>query len=265
MHPIERLRYVARASGAEPGLLVQEAAGALAAFASDPAALVTACRRMVDRHPTAAPIWWLCARVLTCGDPRDEAWRAVDEIERDPTVAALGRSLPEGATVCVLGWPERVGAALPRRGDLEVLVVDTLDEGSGFVRALARADVDAVDVPLAGLGAAVRSADLVVLDALAVAPGRALAVAGSLAAAAVAASAEVPVWAVAGAGRCLPMRMWEAMASRLERRGEPWDLDEDVVPLELVTALVGPVGPEPVADGLRRTDCPIAPELLREV
>jgi len=27
--------------------------------------------------------------------------------------------------------------------------------------------------------------------------------------------------------------------------------------------LCGPAGPEPVADGLRRLDCPVAPELLR--
>ena len=47
MHPIERLRYVARAAGEGPGLLAGEAAGALAAFADDPQGLVTACRRLV--------------------------------------------------------------------------------------------------------------------------------------------------------------------------------------------------------------------------
>ena len=83
MHPIERLRYVARASGAEPHALTQEVAGSLARFAGDPAALVTACRRMVDRHPAIGPIWWLCARVLTAGDPADEAWRALDDLHAD--------------------------------------------------------------------------------------------------------------------------------------------------------------------------------------
>ena len=265
MHPIERLRYVARASGAEAGLLVREAAGALAGFSSDPAALVTACRRMVDRHPASGPVWWLCARVLTAGNPGPEAWRAVDEIEADPTIGELTHALPEGATVCVLGWPERIGTVLARRGDVEVLVVDTLDEGSGFVRALQRADVDAVDVSLAGLGAAVVAADLLLLEAFAVSPSHLLGVAGSRAAASVARSAGVPVWVIAGTGRLLPTRMWDALTSRIERQGEPWELDEDIVPLELVDRLVGPAGPEPVTDGLRRTDCPIAPELLREV
>lgn len=265
MHPIERLRYVARASGVDPGMLVQEVAGALAGFAGDPAALVTACRRMVDRHPASGPVWWLCARVLCAGDPRSEAWQAVDDVENDPTTAELANAFPEACTVCVLGWPERFGAAFGRRGDVEVLVVDTLGEGSGFVRALERIDVEAIDVPLSGLGAAVADAQVLVLDALAVSPNHFLAVAGSRAAAAVARHAGVPVWGVAGAGRLLPARMWNALAARLDQRGEPWELDEDSVPLDLIDRLVGPNGLESVPVGLCRIDCPIAPELLRSV
>ena len=36
-----------------------------------------------------------------------------------------------------------------------------------------------------------------------------------------------------------------------------------LVPLDLVDALCGPFGPEPVADGLKRVDCPVTPELFR--
>ncbi|MCU1351446.1 MAG: hypothetical protein JWM05_655 [Acidimicrobiales bacterium] len=265
MHPIERLRYVARASGAEPDALVREVAGSLAGFAGDPAALVTACRRMVDRHPAVGPVWWLCARVLAAGDAGDEAWRALDELHGDPTVRELAHALPADATVCVLGWPERLGEALARRGDVEVLVVDTLDEGSGFVRALARRDVEAVDVPLAGLGAAAAAADLVVFDLLACGPTEALAVAGSRAAAAVATTTGAAVWGVSGVGRVLPARLWDALVTRIEQPAEPWDLDEDRVPLELVSHLVGPRGLEPTAVALQRIDCPAAPELLRQV
>ncbi|MGH9208547.1 MAG: hypothetical protein ACRD1G_18670, partial [Acidimicrobiales bacterium] len=64
MHPIERLRYVARADGAGPSALVRAAAGALAGFSGEPVALVTACRRLVDRHPAVGPMWWLAARVM---------------------------------------------------------------------------------------------------------------------------------------------------------------------------------------------------------
>lgn len=263
MHPIERLRYVARASGADQTLLVRETAQALAAFHDDPPGLVAACRRIVDRHPTSAPLWWLCARVLTSPDGRRDAWAAVEEIERDCTPAELGFALSEDVTACVIGWPELIGEALPRRGDVDVLAVDALGEGSGLVRRLLHAGIDAADVPTSGLGAAVASADVLLLEAVALGPTGFVAVSGSLAAATVARHASVPVWLVAGVGRLLPGRMWDALASRQAAvLADPWDLDEEVVPLSLVDRVCGPHGLEAPSDALRRTDCPVAPELF---
>ena len=263
MHPIERLRYVARASGADQSLLVRETAHALAAFHDDSAGLVAACRRIVDRHPTSAPLWWLCARVLTSPDGHREAWAAVDEIERDATPAELGFALAEDAVVSVIGWPELIGEALPRRGDLDVLAVDALGEGSGLVRRLMHAGIDAADVPTSGLGAAVSSSDVLLLEAVALGPTGFVGVSGSLAAATVARHAGVPVWLVAGVGRLLPTRMWDALATRQSAVvADPWELDEEVVPLSLVDRVCGPRGLEAPADALRRTDCPVAPELF---
>src|SRR5262245_41181947 len=86
VHPIERLRYVARSSGAPMAVLVRETAGALGGLGFDPAGLVTACRRVLDRHPTAGPLWWLAARVLTSvGDPDEEGWRCAEELDDDTT------------------------------------------------------------------------------------------------------------------------------------------------------------------------------------
>src|ERR687885_538953 len=124
MHPIERLRMVARAGREEATVLGRESASALAAFADDPAALVTACRRLVDRQPTCGPVWWVAARVLSAPDPAREAWRAGDVLCRDGTPDALAAALPEEATVVVLGWPEQAADALARRGDVRVLVID---------------------------------------------------------------------------------------------------------------------------------------------
>ncbi len=263
MHPIERLRYVARASGAEQGALVRESAGALSALGFDPAGLVTACRRIVDRHVTSAPLWWLCARVLTAPDPRSEGWRCAEEIDDDRTAVELAYAMPDTATVCVVGWPELIGEALVRRGDAEVLVVDSLGEGSGLARRLRRSDVLADEVPPSGLGAAASSAQLVLLEASAIGPDGFVGVAGSRAAAAVARQAGVPVWLVGGVGRLLPGRMWDALTRRLDDVGDPWDCDDEVVPLELIDRICGPAGPELVADALRRTDCPVTPELFR--
>ena len=73
-----------------------------------------------------------------------------------------------------------------------------------------------------------------------------------------------PVWVVAGVGRVLPGPLWEALARRLDD-DEPWDADEEIVPLDLVDRVVGPDGPlahrrRPDPGGL-----PVAPELMREI
>lgn len=266
MHPIERLRYVARASGVPAAAIVQETAAALASFGDDPHALITACQRVIARQPSSAPLVWFAARVVTAADPAAEIWEAAGELHADRTPAALATALPDDATICLLGWPDLTGDALPRRGDLEVLVVDVLGEGTGLTRRLWQSDVDAVDVPLSGLGAAVAASDLVVLEAGAIAPGEFLAVSGSRAAASVARLAGVPVWLVGGVGRQLPQRMWDGMRQRLEAGGdEPWDADDEIVPLDLVDRIAGPDGVHEVAAALRLTDCPIAPELFRGV
>lgn len=264
MHPIERLRYVARATGAPADDVVREAAVSLAGFADDPASLVTACRRLIDRHAANAPIWWLCARTLVASDPGDEAWRCLDDLATDPTVEELAHALPEGARVAVVGWPERLAHGFAPRGDVEVRVVDVDGDGPGFVRLLERLDVAAVDVAVTGLAPAVASSDLLVVDALAVGPETVLAAPGSWAAAAVARAASVPIWVVAGAGHVVPGGLWPALVGRLSGAATaPWDQDLDRLPLALVDALVGPTGPEAVADGLRRGDTPDAPELRR--
>ena len=103
------------------------------------------------------------------------------------------------------------------------------------------------------------------LDALAVGPDAALVPAGSVAAAAVARTAGVPVWLVAGVGRLLPRSMWDALAGRWSGSTDPLVAAEELLTLDLVDRLAGVDGPVEVADGLRRTDCPVAPELFRLV
>jgi hypothetical protein len=263
MHPIERLRYVARSSGADPAVLVREAAGGLLGLGVDPSGIVTACRRIVDRHPTVGPLWWLAARVLTAPDGRTEARRSAAEIAGDTTGDVLADALADDARVCVLGWPSIAGDVLARRGDCSAFVVDVLDEGSGLVRRLQRADVEVDEVGPSGLGAAVRASTVLLLEASAIGPTGALVVAGSLAAASVARVAGVPVWLIGGVGRLLPGRMWEALVDRVDDMGERWELEDDIIPLDLIDMIVGPLAAESAAAALARTDCPIAPELFR--
>jgi hypothetical protein len=262
MHPIERLRYVARASGVPQSILVREAAGALLSFSREPHGLVTACRRMISRQPGSGPLLWLASRVLSSGDPGSELRACLDQLDTDQTARELRYALPDGASVAVLGWPEAAGKALPARGDLEVLVIDVLGEGSGLVQQLWDDDVDAADVTVGGLGAAVAEADLLLLESPAIGPDEFLAVAGTRAAAAVAAHQGIPIWLVGGVGRQLPAPLWGALRDQVAH-DEPWEYDEELVPLDLVTHVVGPDGPLEVAAALQQVDCPVAAELLR--
>lgn len=262
-HPIERLRWVARAEGAGPSILTREAAAALASVGDDPPALVTGCRRVIERHPTIGPLWWLAARMLAAEDPVEEAWLASAELDGDETAAVLAAHLPDDATVTVLGWPELGADTLRKRGDLEVLVVDARNEGPHLVRRLESVGVAAYDVPEGGLGGAVRESSIVLLEADALGPDGFVGASGSLAAAAVAKALGIDVWVIAGAGRVLPARLFEALVKRIEAGDDPWDVDAELVPLDWTTVVSGPAGPCPAADAPRRADCPIPPELLR--
>lgn len=261
-HPIERLRWVARAEGAGATLLAREAAGALASVGDDLPGLLTGCRRLLDRHPAVGPLWWLAARSLAAEDPARELYVAMSDLDVDPTSSVLAAHLPDDVTVTVLGWPEQGGDALRRRGDLEVLVVDSKGEGGSFARRLAADGVEAFEVAEQGLGTAVRESGLVLLEASALGPTGAVCTAGSLAAAAVGRALGIDVWVVAGAGRVLPGRLWEALLARLDAADDPWALEDEVVPLDWCTAVVGPAGLASPEDAVKRADCPVVPELL---
>jgi hypothetical protein len=266
MHPIERLRYVARATGAEPSQLVRETAAALADVVRvEPAGLVPACRRLIDRHLTTGPVWWLAARMLTAPEPAQAAWQAAAELEEDPTSGMLAAALPDDLTVTILGWPDLAAAALRRRGDVEVLIAEAMGDGSALARRLAATGMDVAVVPDGGVAAAAVVSDLVLIEALAAGPTGVLAVAGSHGAAATANHAGISVWAVTGVGRVLPGRLWDALLARLdEGEDEPWDRSVELVPASLVAGIAGPAGQESTAAGLSRSTCPVAPELLRQ-
>jgi hypothetical protein len=261
-HPIERLRWVARAEGAGATLLAREAAGALASVGDDLPGLLTGCRRLLDRHPAVGPLWWLAARSLAAEDPARELYVAMSDLDADPTTGVLAANLPDDVTVTVLGWPEQAGDALRRRGDLEVLVVDSKGEGGSFARRLSADGVEAFEVAEQGLGTAVRESGLVLLEASALGPTGAVCSAGSLAAAAVGRALGIDVWVVAGAGRVLPGRLWDALLARLDAADDPWALEDEVVPLEWCTGVAGPKGVDVPADAIKRADCPVVPELL---
>lgn len=264
MHPIERLRYVARAGAVDQGELVREAAAGLAGLAGDPGGLIMSCRRLLARQPTAGALWYLCARLLTAADVRAEAWHATEALEHDATPGHLARLLPDDARITVVGYPELAALALPRRGDVEVLAVEAGGDGTTLARRLRGADVEAVEVPDAGVAAAVASSTVVVLEASSLGPTGFIAPTGSHAAAAVARHAGVPVWLVCGVGRALPGRFWDAAVAGVGGPEQPWDAPEEVVPVDLVDRAVGPDGGRAGAELAGRADCAPVAELLTD-
>lgn len=262
VHPIEHLRYVARARGVDATELTREAAVALGSLRGGHRDLVIACRRIVERHADAGPLWWMGAEILSADDPGTAAWELADRVADDRTPRVVAEAVPEEATVVTIGWPLTAGAALMRRGDVRVWCVDSRHEASSFMQRLERVDVECEPVPAEAMARAVADADLVLLDAVAAAAARVLAPAGSHVLAAVAASLGVPVWLVTGIGRRLPIEYVDAIAERV-LCGAPWDLDVDDLPVQLVTHVASAGGlTADVAAGLR-PECPFVPELLR--
>ena len=264
MQPFERLRAIAR-HGGDDRLLVAEAADCLGEFDDDPAALVVTCRRLLQHHPERAPLWWLCARVLAAPDPSEAAWDAEALMRADPTADRLAALLPFPADhpIAVLGWPDLSGAALAIRPDLEALAVrsnhgDARGNDSSWRARLARSDASARPVDVTELVALEPSHVLV--EVAGAGPTQVLVAEGTGALLAEAAAPSRVVWLVAGVGRVLPARMFEAMCRRL---GDPADHGLELLDAQAVDRIAGPTGLVRPEHLIRRVDSPVAPELLR--
>lgn len=263
VHPIEHLRYVARARGADASSLVREAATALASLRADHANLVIASRRIVERHPEVGPLWSMCARLLTSDEPASLAWRIADEMADDAPARSIAAAFDDEATVLTVGWPETAGEAIMRRADLTVLCADSRHEASGFLQRLERFDVACDPVPAEYLARAARHADVVVVEAMAASADRVIAPVGSHVVAAVARSVDTPVWLVTGAGARLPTQYVDAIGEHVVAADGSWDADVDDLPLDLVTHVASVDGVSDAVTASLRPDCPFAPELLR--
>jgi hypothetical protein len=291
MHPIEQLRYLARARGMGATELAVDAAEALAAVAYQPEMLLTAGRRLLDAHPYCGPLWWMVARVLVADDPVAEAERSASELEGDPTAGLLAAVLPPGAVVVATGVDDVLTEALELREDCALRVVgDRRRLRQAVLAAMRRVD-DVTCWPRDELADALGDASMAMVEACAIGRSGLIAsggtgagsgsagssahsgasAAGAGSALAGARRAGVPVWATAGIGRALPDRLFAELAARVAAGGgrppegaEPTASPEPVelFELERIDVVVGPGGRcEPRAAAAAAT-CPAPPELL---
>lgn len=250
MHPIEHLRYLARAGYADAPELVSETASALRYLGSDPANLVLTCRRIVEKHPSCGPLWWLCAELLTSLEPRDTLRRCVDEVHSDSTPAHLAGHLatrfPDGGMIVVNGWAWDVAVALAQSFDFEVCVIDGDNGADHMVRVLERADVNTHLVEPQRAAAAVAEADAVLVSSLFAAGSTLWTPIGSAQLAAVAYCAGIDVIGTTPVGTRLPQMFADAIVRLVDDdvRGASWHRDIEPLPLALTTTLVGPNGVE---------------------
>ena len=262
--PAERLRAVTRRNVDEERLAI-EAADALAGFASEPASLVVACRRVLAHHRSCGPLWWVCARILAAPDATLGARDAVQLLETDRTADRLGATLPlldEGQVVAVVGWPEAVDLAMVERLDVDAVAlrVDGANPAPALRRRFSDRGVRIVDAWDPTLTDVVRFLVL----ASAIGPDHCLVPAGTIDAIDTLGSAVRDVWVVGGVGRVLPARIYDVVRQAALTSASPDD-DAPVEELAIsrVDCIAGPRGVQRASEAALRSDCPVVPELLR--
>jgi len=260
MHPIERLRWIARDRDEAPTTLAIEAAWAISDLAlDDPAAVVTACRRLVESHVSVGPLWYLAASVLIAPEPDQAARRVAAELVSDPTAELLAAGMSDRllmqAPVVVVCPAETVVEALSHRAVGTVRVVGSSPGLRGQVRRYATlgSQVDGWEIDEAV--EAVRGAAAVLIEVLAAgSPGVLVSAAAALVAKA-AQAAPVPLWAVAGVGRVLNDQLFEEVS---RRAGD----SVQFLAADSFDLVAGPAGFETPVQALSGRGCPPAPELL---
>lgn len=270
VHPIEHLRYIARAKGVDAATLVRETAVALGSLRADPPNLVIACRRIVERHVTVAPMWWLCSELLMSDEPDRLAWELADAIDCDPTADLFAEALlvawPGTATVLTVGYSDVVCAGLVERGDVAAWCADSGHSASGMMQRLERSGVECEPVPFDAIGNAVAGVDVVVLEAMAAAPHRVLAVPGTLAVASAAYVVGTPIWLVTPLGTRLPPQYVDAIADAAFGNVGALDRDFDELPTGLFSRVITPdrdANERDLPVDALAGNTPFAPELLR--
>jgi hypothetical protein len=206
MHPIEMLRSVARSRGGAPADIGAEAAWCLGALAVDePAAVLPACRRLLERHPGCGPLWWVSARVLTAGDPVFEAEQCASLLMEDPTSDTLSEAVFDVGQ----GDPDDLPLRVARNG------------GVGELAA----------------------ADAVLVEASALGPGSMLITPSSRALLQACDATGTPLWVESGVGRVLPQKLWGALVDRITTKSgleATHSGGEIIVSLDQVERVIGP-------------------------
>lgn len=263
VHPMERLRYVARQSHVPAEYLVRDAAMGLSDFVGEPGSLLIACKQILARQPASAPLVWLIAHALGAPDAANALWTAVEEIENDRTSVSLVRELPDDASVATIGIAPWLHNLCLARGDLKVVVVDLDGSADYELESMVDPGQVAIAVDPSGAGQALAEVDHVVLGLDALGPSTAIGRQGALALAATARHLGLAVWGVAATGTALPGRMFDGLTRRWhEAEDAPlWERPVEEFAVDLFDQVVTSAGVVTAERALAASGCPMVPEL----
>lgn len=261
MHPIERLRWIASAADEPAASLAQEAALCLGELAQqEPTALLTACRRLLERQPSCGPLWWVSASLVAAADPFDAGCRAAAALCSDETSHRLSRALRAsfagGETVVVTTPAELAVAALQSSKSYVLRAVSSGRSLRQCVKMLG--DTNSSEVTgwsESEAYEALEGACVVLVEVLAAGSSGALLSPAAAATVRAARERQVAVWAVVGTGRALPDGLFEAAGNRAGEAADKVSLSE--FSLAISSGLVG----DPFSVAAQVT-CPPGPELL---
>ena len=251
-------------AGTDPAVLVAETAEAIESLRPEPADLVNLCRRLVDRNPTCAPMWWFCATLLADVSALDRSWELAGRDRARPHGAA-GRPRPGGRR-------RRGHRGVPRHRGRRARSTRRPH------RARHRRRLAAL-TPWCAVATAPRSrptwcppsrrwrrsvsADVMLVEADACSPDRSSRRWARASPWPSPRRAHTPVWLVAGRGRRLPEPYRVAMErlAGVVPASRPWESEVESFPVSCVARIAGPDGVVDAAVAIV-AECPFVPELI---
>jgi hypothetical protein len=263
VHPIERLRWIARADGESAATIASEAAWTLGELgAEEPAAVLTASRRLVERHRSSGPLWWVCAHMVASDDPLETAHRISAELYSDAVpdrvADALRIEFTSSDVLCSTSPSETFQQALSRRGTYIVRLIGGYRSLRRDMRSLGSVVAEATGYEVEEASEALEGANVLLVEPC-FAGGAGLFVEPEVASVVELASRlEVPVWALLGAGRVLSSQLAETAA---DLAGDELEL---VAPM-VVSRAVDCNGIGDLRAALGRASCPPGTELVHRI
>lgn len=257
MHPIERLRWIARSEDEADSTVAAEAAWALGELAlEEEAAVLTASRRLVLRQPASGPLWWACATILEAlggEDVLQAAQRVAFDLAGDSVSARLTRALRQqlaaGDLLGVAPPAETAARALADEQRFAICLLAPYRELRYEMARFGTADVTGYEVEEAD--EVLEEASLLLVEPRFASPRHLFVSAGAARAVGAAQRAKVACWAVLGPGRVLSEPL-AATASQLAR-GEG-----ELLPPSSFEAAIDAQGLGEAAEVLGRGSCPPA-------